>query len=136
MFDKDRQEKARTHSQARKEAIDAARAASHDKSRDEVRALLERELSERGLTREPLMMERLVEMILAEREPLGKTRFVLRALKQAKDSQAFGGGGILDHASGTSEEPWEPRESPTGSSRPIEPPTLFGARPEVGSRRT
>lgn len=112
LFDKDRQAKARTDSEARKEAIDAVRAAGHDKSRDETRVLLERELSERGLTTEPLMMERLVEMMLAEREPLGKTRFVLRALKQLKDSQAFGGGGILEHASGTSDEPWEPREEP------------------------
>ena len=99
-FDKDRKEKAL----ARKEALDAVRAASQDKSRDEVRALLEQELSERGLTTEPLMVEREVEMILAHREPFGKTRFVLRALKQLKDSQPSGGG-LLKQVSERPDEP-------------------------------
>ncbi len=95
-FDSDRKEKVRSDSRARKEAVDAVRNAGHDKSREEIRALLERELSQRGLTMEPLLVERQVEVILADREPFGKTRFAIRALKQLKDSQASRGqGGLL-----------------------------------------
>jgi hypothetical protein len=97
---------------ARKAAVDAVRAVSADKSRDQVRALLERELGERDLSIDPLMVERQVEMILAERQLFGRTRFILRTFKQVKDSHAFRGGGILDHASGTSDEPWESRDEP------------------------
>lgn len=105
-------EHARADSQARKEALAAVRAASHDKSRDQVRALLEREFSERGLTTEPLTVERELELILAEREPLGKVRFAVRMLKQLKDSEAFTGGGLLEHAAGISDRPPEPPGEP------------------------
>jgi hypothetical protein len=87
-FDEDRKTKARADRQARKEALEAARAAGDDQSRDELRARLEKELSERGLSTEPLLLERQVEMILADREPFGKVRFALRTLKALKDSQA------------------------------------------------
>jgi hypothetical protein len=107
-FDKDRKEKARTDRQARKEALDAVRAAGRDNTRDEVRALLERELTERGLTMEPLMVEREVEMILADREPFGKARFALRILKALKDSQASRGSPLEQ----VMQRPNEPDEEP------------------------
>ena len=56
------------------------------------------------------MIERQVEAILAERQPFGRTRLFLRGLRRIKDSNAFAAGGILKHASGTSEEPWESHE--------------------------
>jgi hypothetical protein len=115
--DKDRKAKAHADSQARKEALDAVRAASHDKSRDEVRALLERELSTRGLTTAPLMVERQVEMVLADREPLGKTRFALRALRQLKDSQAS-----RDHSLGGMFEQGEGRIAPKDEPDWLKPP--------------
>jgi hypothetical protein len=101
-------EKGRRDSKARREALDAVRACSQDKTRDEIRPLLERELSERGLTTEPLMVERQVEMVLADREPFGKTRLVLRALKQLKDSQASRGA-LFERVS---ERPNEPDDEP------------------------
>jgi hypothetical protein len=108
-FDSDRKEKVRSDNRARKEAVDAVRAAGHDKSREEIRALLERELSERDLTTEPLLVERQVEMILADREPFGKTRFAIRALKQLKDSQASRGqGGLLKQVGGQGKPQEEP----------------------------
>ncbi len=111
-FDGDRKTKARAKQQARKEALEAVRAAGDDQSRDELRARLEQELSERDLSTEPLLLERQVEMILADREPFGKVRFALRTLKALKDSPAprAPGGGILKQVSERPGEPDEPDE--------------------------
>jgi hypothetical protein len=113
-FDEDRKTKARADHQARKEALDAVRAAGNDQSRDELRARLEQELSERDLSTEPLLVERQVEMILADREPFGKARFALRTLKALKDSQASRGSPLK----GTIERPNEPDDEPDW----LEPP--------------
>jgi hypothetical protein len=86
-FDEDRKTKTRADQQARKDALEAVRAAGDDQGRDELRTRLEQELSERGLSTEPLLLERQVEMILADREPFGKARFAVRTLKALKDSQ-------------------------------------------------
>ncbi len=107
-FDEDRKTKTRADQQARKEALEAVRAAGDDQSRDELRARLEQELSERGLSTEPLLLERQVEMILAEREPFGKARFALRTLKALKDSQASRGSPLK----GAIERPHEPDDEP------------------------
>jgi hypothetical protein len=107
-FDEDRKSKARADQQARKEALEAVRAAGNDQSRDELRARLEQELSERGLSTEPLLVERQVEMILAEREPFGKARFALRTLKALKDSQASRGSPLKQAI----ERPNEPDDEP------------------------
>ena len=103
-FDGDRKTKARAKQQARKQALEAVRAAGDDQSRDELRARLEQELSERDLSTEPLLLERQVEMILADREPFGKVRFALRTLKALKDSQAPRGS-PLKQATERSNEP-------------------------------
>jgi hypothetical protein len=110
-FDEDRKAKARANQRARKEALEAVRAAGDDQSRDELRTQLEQELSERDLSTEPLLLERQVEMILADREPFGKVRFALRTLKALKDSPAFPAsrGGILEQVS---ERPDEPDDDP------------------------
>lgn len=75
-------EKGRSESRARKEAIDAVRAVSRDKTRDEIKTLLERELDRQDLTTEPLLVERQVDIVMADREPFGKTRLLLRTLKE------------------------------------------------------
>jgi hypothetical protein len=107
-FDEDRKTKARADQQARKEALEAVRAAGEDQSRDELGARLEQELSERGLSTEPLLVERQVEMILAEREPFGRARFALRTLKALKDSQASRGSPLKQ----VIERPNEPVDEP------------------------
>jgi hypothetical protein len=107
-FDEDRKTKARADRQARKEALDAVRAAGNDQSREELRARLEQELSERGLSTEPLLLERQVEMILAERKPFGKARFALRTLKALKDSQTSRGSPLK----GAIEQQNEPDDEP------------------------
>jgi hypothetical protein len=77
-------EKGRREGRSRKEAIDAVRAVSHGKTRDEVKKLLEQELDRRDLTTEPLLVERQVDIVMAEREPFGKTRLILRTLKELR----------------------------------------------------
>jgi len=103
-FDEDRKTKARANQQARKEALEAVRAAGNDQGRDELRTRLEQELSVRGLSTEPLLVERQVEVILAEREPFGKARFALQTLKALKDAQASRVG-ILEQLSAPPNEP-------------------------------
>ncbi len=107
-FDEDRKTKARADQQARKEALEAVRTAGNDQDREELRARLEQALSERGLSTEPLLVERQVEMILAEREPFGKARFALRTLKALKDSQTSRGSPLK----GAIERPNEPHDQP------------------------
>jgi hypothetical protein len=107
-LDDDRKAKARADQQARKQALEAVRAAGDDQSRDELRTRLEQELSERGLSTEPLLLERQVEMILADREPFGKMRFALRTLKALKDSSASPGRTLEQ----VSERPHRPGDDP------------------------
>jgi hypothetical protein len=69
--------------QSRQEAIKAVRAVSQGKSRDELRTLLEEEVSKRNLNIDPGAVETQVDLIATEHESFGKARIALRALKAA-----------------------------------------------------
>jgi hypothetical protein len=66
---------------ARQEAVKAVRAVSLGKTRDELRALLEQELHERGASTRSEVIDALVDVLATERERFGKARIALRGLK-------------------------------------------------------
>ena len=66
---------------AQQDAVQAVRAVSEGKTRDELRALLERELDERGVPMDPNTLEMRVDLLATELEPFGKARLALKGLK-------------------------------------------------------
>jgi hypothetical protein len=66
---------------AQHEAVQAVRAVSEGKTREELRDLLERELDERGVPMDPSSLEIKVDALATERETFGKARIALKGLK-------------------------------------------------------
>lgn len=95
---------------ARQQAVRAVRAVSEGKSREEIRQLLRGELDKRDVKMQPVEFEQRVNFLATEREPLGKARLVLRALKDLADTQEPGLVALLRHAS--AEPPPEPEQEP------------------------
>ncbi len=77
---------------ANKAALDAVRAQSAGKSVDELRALIASEYAKRGIDIAPSAIELGVEMLRAERQPFGRIRNSIKALRMLKDA-----GGDLVH---------------------------------------
>jgi len=92
---------------ASNEAVETVRAASHGKTRDELRTLLRDELRRRDVSMEPVSLELKVDALLTEREPFGKARMALRGLSALRDLGRSRPGAPI-HAIFTD----EPRERP------------------------
>jgi hypothetical protein len=67
----------------RQEAIDAVREVSSGRTRDELRAMYEQELSSRSLSIDINGVELTIDLIATEREPLGKVRIAARGVRAA-----------------------------------------------------
>ena len=63
------------------DAVQAVRAVSEGKTREELRDLLERELDERGVPMDPSAVETRVDLLATERETFGRARIALKGLK-------------------------------------------------------
>lgn len=63
------------------DAVQAVRAVSERKTREELRDLLERELDERGVPMDPSAVEKKVDLLATERETFGRARIALKGLK-------------------------------------------------------
>jgi hypothetical protein len=70
---------------ARQEALQAVRAVSRGKTRDELRTLLRDELRKREVGMEPEDVEQRIEALAIEREPFGKARLALRAFAAMRE---------------------------------------------------
>jgi hypothetical protein len=77
--------KARHDARIKNEVVEATRALSDGKSRDEIKAVLQRELDKRDLTMEPLEIETQLDLITTLQEPFGRGRLALRGLKALKE---------------------------------------------------
>jgi hypothetical protein len=66
---------------AQQEAVEAVRAVSEGKTREELRDLLERELDKRGVPMDPSTVETKVDLLATERETFGRARIALKGLK-------------------------------------------------------
>jgi hypothetical protein len=95
--------------QARREAEAAVRAVSRDKTRDELRALLQQELRERDAWMEPRQVEMTIDMLATEHDALGKARLALRGVKALSELVTVGHK-IFEEASDPTEEELEESE--------------------------
>ena len=77
---------AKAKSRANKAAIDAVRAQSSGKSIDELRSLIAAEYAQRDIDIAPSAIELSVEMLSAERQPFGRLRNSIKAVRMLKDS--------------------------------------------------
>jgi hypothetical protein len=73
---------------ARQEAIEAVREVSSGRTRDELRAMYEHELSSRGLSIDIDGVEPTIDLIATEHEPLGKVRIAARGARAAVELMA------------------------------------------------
>lgn len=71
--------------EARNGAVEAVRAVSRGKTRDELRVLLKEELHKRQVGMDPVAFALAVDSIATAHERLGRTRVVLRALRVLRD---------------------------------------------------
>ncbi len=78
--------RSRRESAARDEALNAARAMAPGSSREEIKALLEREQGARGLEVDPLGLERQMERLEAEREPFGRATLLIGGVRELLDT--------------------------------------------------
>jgi hypothetical protein len=71
---------------ARQEAVKAVRIVSQGKTRNELQMLLENELDKRGVKLTPEAVENDVGLLATEREPFGRARIGLRAVKALREA--------------------------------------------------
>jgi hypothetical protein len=77
---------ARAESKAKKEARDAVRSKSRDKTLDQLKELITAEYSARGIEIAPSMVDFAAEMLQAEQQPFGRVRTALKAIRILKSA--------------------------------------------------
>jgi hypothetical protein len=65
----------------KRSALDAVRAKAADRSREELRAMYERELTSRGVVLSPAKLEEDIDVLDTERQPLGTARLLVKVAK-------------------------------------------------------
>jgi hypothetical protein len=103
---------------ARQEAVQAVRAVSHGKTRDELRTLLRDELRKREVSMEPEDFEQRIETLAIEREPFGKARNALRAFAAMRDLGLPGTTPIRSALTGENRERLDDRLDPAWMQTP------------------